>query len=361
MLSTPLTFIELSIVFIPILAIALAKLLHSDSQKLKVYLYGQWFAFALSIFGFAFYLLTPNQSFSSVMPTPFEIKIDFLAVCLTVLVTFISSVVVAFSERYLLGTKTRTNFIQIVTLITPLASLLVTSNNLILCAICWHGISLVLWKLIGLRAEARGQARVVLFHHLLSDALMAIAVATLIYYCQTATITELYTRSSVLEKQVFLFGTPLAVPLSSIVNLLLIISMSIKSALFPFHRWLLATLEAPTPLSGILHAGVVNISAIMAARLFPILQESPSLLILWGLFSAVSAVVGTLIMSTQSDVKRKLVYSTVGQMGFMCLQCASGLIPAAIFHLIAHGLFKCHLFLQSGSAVSEGRAKRQWG
>jgi len=65
-------------------------------------------------------------------------------------------------------------------------------------------------------------------------------------------------------------------------------------------------------------------------------------------------------MSAQSDVKRKLVFSTVGQMGFMCLQCASGAIPAAVFHLVAHGLFKCHMFLQSGSAVSEGLLKKRW-
>jgi NADH:ubiquinone oxidoreductase subunit 5 (subunit L)/multisubunit Na+/H+ antiporter MnhA subunit len=105
---------------------------------------------------------------------------------------------------------------------------------------------------------------------------------------------------------------------------------------------------------------VVNVSAILAARLWPVLQESSFVLIVWGMLASVSAVAGTLIMSAQSDVKRKLVFSTVGQMGFMCLQCASGAIPAAVFHLVAHGLFKCHMFLQSGSAVSEGLLKKRW-
>jgi NADH:ubiquinone oxidoreductase subunit 5 (subunit L)/multisubunit Na+/H+ antiporter MnhA subunit len=165
---------------------------------------------------------------------------------------------------------------------------------------------------------------------------------------------------SALSQSVELWGYTMPFHLGAVIALLLVLSMSIKSALFPFHRWLLATLEAPTPLSGLLHAGVVNVSAILAARLWPVLQESSFVLIVWGMLASVSAVAGTLIMSAQSDVKRKLVFSTVGQMGFMCLQCASGAIPAAVFHLVAHGLFKCHMFLQSGSAVSEGLLKKRW-
>lgn len=65
-------------------------------------------------------------------------------------------------------------------------------------------------------------------------------------------------------------------------------------------------------------------------------------------------------MSAQPDIKRKLVYSTVGQMGFMTLQCAAGATGAALFHMIAHGLFKCHMFLQSGSASAQGLSKRKY-
>jgi NADH:ubiquinone oxidoreductase subunit 5 (subunit L)/multisubunit Na+/H+ antiporter MnhA subunit len=98
----------------------------------------------------------------------------------------------------------------------------------------------------------------------------------------------------------------------------------------------------------------------MAWRLAPLLQEHPTVLIAWGLLAALSALLGTLCMSAQADVKKKLVYSTVGQMGFMALQCASGAIGAALFHLLAHGLFKCYMFLQSGSAVAEGLDKRKF-
>ncbi|MBX9690451.1 MAG: hypothetical protein K2X27_27295, partial [Candidatus Obscuribacterales bacterium] len=69
---------------------------------------------------------------------------------------------------------------------------------------------------------------------------------------------------------------------------------------------------------------------------------------------------GTLIMATQSDIKRKLDFSTVGQMGFMCLQCSLGATSAAVFHLLAHGLFKGYFFLQSGSAVSEAQVKKSY-
>jgi NAD(P)H-quinone oxidoreductase subunit 5 len=57
----------------------------------------------------------------------------------------------------------------------------------------------------------------------------------------------------------------------------------------------------------------------------------------------------------QSDIKRMLACSTMGQMGFMMVQCGLGLFPAAIAHLCWHGLFKAYLFLSSGSGAQEKR------
>jgi NAD(P)H-quinone oxidoreductase subunit 5 len=65
--------------------------------------------------------------------------------------------------------------------------------------------------------------------------------------------------------------------------------------------------------------------------------------------------IGTLFKLMQSSVKPMLAYSTMGQMGFMVLQCGLGLFPAAVAHLCWHGLFKAYLFLGSGSAAQEKR------
>jgi NADH:ubiquinone oxidoreductase subunit 5 (subunit L)/multisubunit Na+/H+ antiporter MnhA subunit len=141
---------------------------------------------------------------------------------------------------------------------------------------------------------------------------------------------------------------------------LLVASMCVKTALFPFHRWLVATLEAPTPMSGLLHAGIVNVATIMAWRFFPVLEKTPYVLVAWGVMALISTVFGALASSAQSDVKKQLVYSTVSQMGIMSLELGAGALAAALFHLITHGLFKCHLFMRAGSTVAEGALKRRW-
>ncbi len=69
------------------------------------------------------------------------------------------------------------------------------------------------------------------------------------------------------------------------------------------------------------------------------------------ILASISVLIGSGISLVQVDYKRQLVGSTIGQMGFMLIQCALGAYIAAIIHLILHGLFKATLFLQAGSAV----------
>ncbi|NJL71649.1 MAG: hypothetical protein HC888_08520, partial [Candidatus Competibacteraceae bacterium] len=166
--------------------------------------------------------------------------------------------VLSFSERYLVGDSRQTAFMQHLVVLTSFAAFLSTSDNLILSLVCWHGISLTLWRLVGLRESGGVAQRTVLTHHLFSDAAFALSACLIVSFSGTANLTELSNRVSLLAEQA-LFNSFMPVSVLTVSSLLLVISLSIKSALFPFHRWLLATLEAPTPLSGLLHAGVVNV------------------------------------------------------------------------------------------------------
>ena len=56
-----------------------------------------------------------------------------------------------------------------------------------------------------------------------------------------------------------------------------------------------------------------------------------------------------------NDIKRTLAYSTIGQMGYMIMECGLGAFSLAIFHLIAHGLFKASTFLNCGNVIHETR------
>jgi NADH:ubiquinone oxidoreductase subunit 5 (subunit L)/multisubunit Na+/H+ antiporter MnhA subunit len=64
-------------------------------------------------------------------------------------------------------------------------------------------------------------------------------------------------------------------------------------------------------------------------------------------------------MLVRSDVKGNLAWSTAGQMGFMTVQAAIGAFPAALLHIVGHGMYKAALFLGAGSSVTGHLHHRQ--
>ena len=136
---------------------------------------------------------------------------------------------------------------------------------------------------------------------------------------------------------------------------LLMLGAITKSAQFPFHVWLPDTMETPTPVSALMHAGIVNAGGYLVIRVSPLFALAPESLLTLSLIGAFTAIFASVVMMTQSSVKRALAYSTIAQMGFMMLQCGLGAFSAAMLHIIAHSLYKAHAFLTSGSIVSQSR------
>jgi formate hydrogenlyase subunit 3/multisubunit Na+/H+ antiporter MnhD subunit len=161
-----------------------------------------------------------------------------------------------------------------------------------------------------------------------------------------------------------LLSTWVQTPLSATTPLLIVgISFMVvgalsKTANAPFTTWLPQTLTAPTPVSAIMHAGFVNSGAILFAKLAPLLIQHPTIMSSILIIGLVSALWGSLTMMVQPDVKRYLTFSTIGQMGFMMIECGLGAFHLAIGHLIVHGLFKSRLFLSSGNVVNQRQAIR---
>src|SRR5690349_16746348 len=119
---------------------------------------------------------------------------------------------------------------------------------------------------------------------------------------------------------------------------------------------MLQVMEAPTPVSALLHAGVVNIGGFVMIRLAPLMAHATlaqNILVGVGLFSTIIA---SLVMATRAAIKSVLAWSTIGQMGFMLVQCGLGAWHLALMHLLAHSCYKAHSFLSSGSIVRQWRA-----
>ncbi len=125
----------------------------------------------------------------------------------------------------------------------------------------------------------------------------------------------------------------------------------LKTAAFPLHGWLTEVMEAPTPVSALLHAGIINAGGFLLIRTAELVQASPGAMAALVMIGGLTALFGAAVMLTQSAIKTALAWSTVAQMGFMLLQCGLGLWALALLHIVAHSLYKAHAFLSSGGAV----------
>ncbi|MDQ0458225.1 proton-conducting transporter transmembrane domain-containing protein [Rhizobium paknamense] len=142
---------------------------------------------------------------------------------------------------------------------------------------------------------------------------------------------------------------------------LLALAAILKSAQFPTHGWLTEVMETPTPVSALLHAGVVNAGGFLLIRFADVMLQAPVVLAVLVMIGGFTALFGSLVMLTQPAVKTSLAWSTVAQMGFMILQCGLALFPIALLHIVAHSLYKAHAFLSSGSAVETVASIRRPG
>ncbi len=132
----------------------------------------------------------------------------------------------------------------------------------------------------------------------------------------------------------------------------LLIAAAAKSAQVPFHTWLPDAMEAPTPVSALIHAAtMVNAGVYVLARFYPAFAPVPYwklAVITVGVFSVVLA---ALMAMVATDLKRVLAYSTISQLGYMVCAVGVGGIFASQFHLLSHAVFKALLFLGAGAVI----------
>lgn len=131
----------------------------------------------------------------------------------------------------------------------------------------------------------------------------------------------------------------------------LVLAAMCQSAIWPMHRWLLSSLNSPTPVSALMHAGIVNGGGILLMKYHQVFYHDLKVMVFIYSVGLLTAILGGCWKLIQVDIKKMLANSTMAQMGFMFMQCGMGLFPAALAHLCWHGLFKAYLFLNAGSAL----------
>jgi NAD(P)H-quinone oxidoreductase subunit 5 len=265
---------------------------------------------------------------------------------LALFVLTISLIVQRYSVRYLLGDRSYRKYFTLMTITTSADTLTWISNDLHLLLVCWGATLLGLTWLIRLNKEwqvSRKAADMTGRLFLLSWLILVLAITWITQATGHGQLSLVLAKNNLAQ---------LASWERTCINLLLIVAMVIPAAQFPFQRWLLNSVVAPTPVSAVMHAGIVNAGGLMLTSFAPLFSGDSAQIILLVL-SSISVLLGTGMMLVQVDYKRQLVGSTIAQMGFMLIQCALGAYLAAIIHAILHGLFKASLFLQSGSAIHD--------
>jgi NADH-quinone oxidoreductase subunit L len=285
---------------------------------------------------------------------------DGFAMALLLLVSGVSSVVHVFSSRYMQGDPRYARFFAAIALFTSAMLLLVLSANLMMLYMCWEVMGLCSYLLISHWAERRSAC------HAATRAFLVNAVADVGLGCgviltwatfNTLDIQTVLSRAPEIAPQTVnvlsLVGLECSIPVLFVITSLLFVGAMGKSAQFPLHVWLPFAMEAPTPVSALIHAAtMVNAGVYLLVRLAPLLVLSPGGMVLVALTGGLTALFAGIIGLTQCDIKRILAYSTISQLGFMILACGVGAFRAATFHLISHGALKAYLFLSSGSAVT---------
>ncbi len=288
-----------------------------------------------------------GQTLFVLHPTP-------VGVVLALFVASVSVVIHSFSVKYMYDDPGYLRYFILLDLMIGDIFLLLFCGNILIFAATWHLMGVLLYFLLVHNFQKEQTIRYsfyTFFTHLLADIPLMLAFWLIYHFYHTTEIDHFLSIAYVQEIDAKFMGvTPL-------IALLLIISAMIKSTQFPFHLWLPFTLEGPTPVSALMHAGIVNAGAFLANRFAPVFVHGDIALHLAFAVGLATAVIGSTQMLIQQDIKKALAYSTMGQMGYMMLEIGAGAFALAVYHMMVHGMFKASLFLGSGGAIHEARLK----
>lgn len=280
--------------------------------------------------------------------------IDRLSILSVLLITSIGLIVQRYSVRYLDGDKKQGEFFMWLSFVLFSVTLFVISRNLLALTFSWFLVSFGVHRLLLHFADREAAQKAAWRKFVISrigDAALVAALVLTYTVFGTFELKEIFeiARTHGAWDPIHLLGFNLNP--CALVGSLYVIGAMTKSAQFPFHIWLPDTMETPTPVSALMHAGIINAGGFLIVRLSPLVAHASFALHVLFLVGAFTALFGGLIYLVQTDVKRSLAYSTISQMGYMMMQCGLGAFSAAVLHLVMHGYYKAHAFLSAAGRI----------
>ncbi|MDZ7728816.1 MAG: NADH-quinone oxidoreductase subunit L [Dehalococcoidia bacterium] len=274
------------------------------------------------------------------------IYVDPMTIVMLGVITTVSVMVNIFSIGYMKGEPRYFWYFALLQAFVASMILLVLADNLLLVYIAWELVGVCSFLLIGFyweRRSATEAAKKAFITTRIGDVGLFIGIILLWREAGTFNIQEIIT---------FAQDGGYSTPYLLISSLFIFLGCMGKSAQVPFHVWLPDAMEGPTPVSALIHAATMVVAGVyLTARLLPVFEIPEGMLLIITIVGLVTALMTGLIAIAQTDIKKVLAYSTVGQLGFMFIALGAGRPDAAMFHLMTHAFFKALLFLGSGSVI----------
>jgi len=306
--------------------------------------------FAISAGGTAMLLLgytsgeaTLRIPFGSVFGD-FTLVPDGLGVILACIAAVVGSLAVVFSTDYMRGKDQLGRYYALVLLFIGAMAGLVLSGSLLLMFIFWEITAFCSYALISFYNDdpkaVAGGIKALIITQLGGIGLL---IGALVVRSQTGSyqVQDLLANAGSMNPQVL-----------NLIAFGFLAAAVAKSAQVPLHSWLPDAMEAPTPVTALIHAAtMVNAGVYLLARTYPAFETVPgwkTSVVSVGLLSALLA--GWMALAA-NDLKRCLAYSTVSQLGYMVYAVGTGSIFASMFHLLSHSVFKALLFLGAGAVI----------
>ncbi len=273
---------------------------------------------------------------------------DSLSTLMMSLVTFISLLVHIYSLGYMKEDPGKSRFLGHLNLFTFMMLLLVCSSNLLQLFCGWEGVGLASYLLIGYWHEKKTalSASIKAFVvNRVGDIGIVLAIGAIFALFNTLEFKEIF---AIINKQEIHLNTFWL----NTTCLLLFLGAMGKSGQFGLHIWLPDAMEAPTPVSALLHAAtMVTAGVFLVIRFSPLFELAPIAKQAMMFVGLVTGIFAGSVAICQTDIKKIIAYSTCSQIGMMFMSCAAGAYSVAFFHLFTHAFFKAQLFLGAGAVI----------
>nr|AFG23314.1 NADH dehydrogenase subunit 5 [Teleogryllus commodus] len=268
-----------------------------------------------------------------------SILLDYKSLIFMSFVMYISSLVIYYSNMYMLGDENLSRFVILVLMFVLSMMFLIISPNLISILLGWDGLGLVSYCLVIYyqNVKSYNAGMITALSNRIGDVALLLSIAWMMSY---GSWNYLWVNNlgEVNNEMKYLI-------------VLVVLAAMTKSAQIPFSSWLPAAMAAPTPVSALVHSSTLVTAGVYLLIRFGLIIEMYSMSNFMLFIGCLTMFMSGLGANFEFDLKKIIALSTLSQLGLMMSTIGLGCYDLAFFHLLTHALFKALLFMCAGVII----------